>query len=313
MITLKKLPLPAALGPLFLLTGCPVVQAEQTPPAMNTPLPRTPFASDRLSVEVFGTGPDVVLLPGFACSREIWRPLANRLAPKYRVHLVQYAGFAGEPWRPGQGPYVQPLANELERYLRENKIEKPALIGHSMGGMLALLLAQHNPETIGRVLCVDSLPYFPLSLGRDMTPEVVRRYADQVAAASITMDDARFYTSQVAGATAMVRDPEMQSTLADWAVACDRFAFASALRDLITLDLRPGLPAMTTPVWLAYAADAKSGNAPDKATATWKQAYATLPNAKFVLVDNSRHFIMVDQKEKLNEVVEDFLKETDRG
>src|SRR5688500_1123784 len=64
------------------------------------------FASDRLSVEVVGSGPDVILIPGFGSSRAVWRAEAERLKATHRVHLVQLAGFAGEPWTHGDGPFV---------------------------------------------------------------------------------------------------------------------------------------------------------------------------------------------------------------
>ncbi|MDZ4321917.1 MAG: alpha/beta hydrolase, partial [Phenylobacterium sp.] len=86
------------------------------------------FASDRLSVEVIGSGPDVVLIPGFASSREVWRAEAERLKATHRVHLVQLAGFAGEPWTHGDGPFVQPMAEELARYVREQGLVRPAVI-----------------------------------------------------------------------------------------------------------------------------------------------------------------------------------------
>ncbi|MDP3379399.1 MAG: alpha/beta hydrolase, partial [Brevundimonas sp.] len=53
------------------------------------------FTSDRLSVEVLGAGPDVILIPGYASSREVWRAEAERLSATHRVHMVQLAGFAG--------------------------------------------------------------------------------------------------------------------------------------------------------------------------------------------------------------------------
>ena len=56
------------------------------------------FTSDRLSVEVVGQGHDVILIPGLASSREVWRATADRLKATHTVHLVQLAGFAGEPW-----------------------------------------------------------------------------------------------------------------------------------------------------------------------------------------------------------------------
>ncbi|HWW12828.1 MAG TPA: hypothetical protein VN018_09935, partial [Brevundimonas sp.] len=68
------------------------------PAAVTAP---APFVSDRLSVEVVGQGPDLILIPGFGCSREVWRVEAERLKATHRVHLVQLAGFAGEAWTHG--------------------------------------------------------------------------------------------------------------------------------------------------------------------------------------------------------------------
>ncbi|KAK0340391.1 hypothetical protein LTR94_030698, partial [Friedmanniomyces endolithicus] len=84
------------------------------------------FVSDRLSVEVMGQGPDVILIPGFASSREVWRPLARRLSATHRVHLVQLAGFAGEAWTHGDGAFVQPVVDELARYAAT--LDRPAVI-----------------------------------------------------------------------------------------------------------------------------------------------------------------------------------------
>ncbi|MBX4159128.1 hypothetical protein K4A07_18570, partial [Lactiplantibacillus plantarum] len=76
-----------------------------------------PFVSDRLSVEVVGQGPDVILVPGLASSREVWRATADWLKAAHRVHLVQLAGFAGEAWTQGDGAFVQPEVQELARYI----------------------------------------------------------------------------------------------------------------------------------------------------------------------------------------------------
>src|SRR5205085_9117566 len=54
---------------------------------------------DRFSVEVVGKGPDLIFVPGLSSSRETWKATADRLRERYRLHLVQLAGFAGEPPR----------------------------------------------------------------------------------------------------------------------------------------------------------------------------------------------------------------------
>src|SRR5687768_3707963 len=72
--------------------------------------PTRPFAPTRFSVWVVGSGPDVIMIPGLAGSREVWRPSANAV-PGYRYHLIQVAGFAGAPARGNaKGQVVAPLA-----------------------------------------------------------------------------------------------------------------------------------------------------------------------------------------------------------
>ena len=208
---------------------------------------QTAFVSDRLSVEVIGSGPDVVLIPGFASSREVWRVEAERLRATHRVHLVQLAGFAGEPWSHGDGPFVQPMADELARYVREAGLVRPTVVGHSMGGMTAVLLAQQHPELVGRVMSVDSLPFFSALYGPQVTAEAARPFADQAAAGMLAADETSFRTQQGQSAVGLARDPATRAAMVEWSMASDRRALASAIREVMTTDLRPGLAAMRRP------------------------------------------------------------------
>ena len=97
--------------------------------------------------------------------------------------------------------------------------------------------------------------------------------------------------------------------MVDWSMASDRQAMGVAMRDLITTDLRPGLAAMTTPVWAVYAADAEGGAPAVMADATWAREYADLPGVRLERVDGSRHFIMADQPEAFMALVRAFLSE----
>ena len=182
------------------------------------------FSSDRLSVEVIGSGPDVILIPGYASSREVWRAEATRLSATHRVHMVQLAGFAGERWAHGDGPFLQPALDELARYIRENGLEEPAVIGHSMGGLSALMLAQQNPDLIGRVMSVDSLPFFSALYGPTATPDTARPFAEQAANMMLSADPETFRAGQAAGAPGLSRDPATQTAMVEWAVDGDRQA-----------------------------------------------------------------------------------------
>ena len=264
------------------------------------------FVSDRLSVEVMGQGPDVILIPGFASSREVWRPLARRLSATHRVHLVQLAGFAGEAWTHGDGAFVQPAVDELARYAAT--LDRPAVIGHSMGGLSGLLLAQQHPEAVSRVMSVDSLPFFSAMFGPQVTPQTAKPFADQAAASILNADEAAFRIQQERTAVGMMRDEAGRAAMVEWSMASDRQAMASAIREVMTTDARPGLAAMTTPVWAVYAADADGGVPSAMADGMWSREYAALSGVKLVRVDDSRHFIMNDQPERLGALVDQFLK-----
>ncbi|WIY70073.1 alpha/beta hydrolase [Aquidulcibacter paucihalophilus] len=278
------------------------VRAEPAPVAAQPA-----FVSDRLSVEVIGSGPDVVLIPGFASSREVWRVEAERLRATHRVHLVQLAGFAGEPWSHGDGPFVQPMADELARYVREAGLVRPTVVGHSMGGMTAVLLAQQHPELVGRVMSVDSLPFFSALYGPQVTAEAARPFAEQAAAGMLAADETSFRTQQGQSAVGLARDPATRAAMVEWSMASDRRALASAIREVMTTDLRPGLAAMTTPVWAVYAADADGGAPAAMADGLWAREYASLPGVRLIRVDGSRHFIMADQPARFAELMDQLL------
>src|SRR5690349_21829987 len=82
------------------------------------------FSSNRISIVTVGAGSDVVLIPGLATSRDVWRGTVAAV-PGYRYHLVQIAGFAGTaPLANAQpGPLLDHLAREISRYIVEQRLD----------------------------------------------------------------------------------------------------------------------------------------------------------------------------------------------
>src|SRR3954454_23151763 len=135
------------------------------------------FQPTRFSVEVVGRGPDVILIPGLTSGRAVWRGTVAAL-PGYRYHLIQASGFAGEPARGDRaGAVVAPLADEIARYIADRRLVRPAIVGHSMGGTLAMMIAARRPELAGRIMVVDMLPE-PARAGR-----LVRRHRGRLGTA----------------------------------------------------------------------------------------------------------------------------------
>lgn len=149
---------------------------------------------DRISIEVMGQGPDVVLIPGLASSRATWKETAERLKQQYRLHLVQIAGFSGEPVRANaEGEIFAPTAEAIADYITEQKLAPATLVGHSLGGALSLYLVQTQPERLRRVMVVDALPFLAVGfLGPHATAETARTMADGMKLNALSLSDAGY-------------------------------------------------------------------------------------------------------------------------
>src|ERR1035437_8742468 len=75
--------------------------------------------SDRITVTVWGHGPDVLPSPGLASSSAVWDATASHLENHFRLHIIQVAGFAGSPPQANaQGPVMQPTVDAIDAYIK---------------------------------------------------------------------------------------------------------------------------------------------------------------------------------------------------
>jgi pimeloyl-ACP methyl ester carboxylesterase len=302
---------------LFLLAGILLLRkpvfGQAVEPAKPVSQTITP-APTRFSVVIQGVapgkGPDVILIPGLSSSRDVFAAEATLLAPRYRLHLIQIAGFAGEPAGPNaSGPLLVPIVEQLHQYIVTNNLQHSAVIGHSLGGLLGLMLADAHPEDVGKLLIVDSLPFYALVFAPEATVDVVTPQAaamrDQMLAAPSDVYAAM--ANQTAGF--LVLNPDARKLVAASSIASDRTVMANAMYEDLTTDLRPKLAAIKTPTTLLYPFDA-SAVGPDstKIDAIYTTAYSTMPNLKIHRIDDSRHFIMYDQPAAFDKAVQAFLK-----
>ena len=113
---------------------------------------QTRIGEFRIQSEHMGTGRPVVLLHGLSGSCRWWRFTSPALARRYAVHIPELVGFGGSR-RPGRQPDVPELAAVMAEWLREMGLADVGLIGHSMGGQLAIHIAaeHHMPERLALV------------------------------------------------------------------------------------------------------------------------------------------------------------------
>lgn len=96
-------------------------------------------AAEPFAVKLSGNpkGQPVILIPGLSSSSAVWDATVQHLAPKYHCHALTLAGFAGQP-RLGDGPFLETVKDAIVTYIKTNKLNQPILIGHSLGGHMAL-------------------------------------------------------------------------------------------------------------------------------------------------------------------------------
>lgn len=265
-------------------------------------------AADRMTVTVTGKGSDVVLIPGLASSAAVWDATVKQLSTTHRVHVVQVAGFAGAPVAGNaEGPVVEPLVEAVDAYIKANRLRSPAIIGHSMGGFTGLLLAQRHPEDVGRLMIVDSLPFFSLLFSPTITVESVKPQAAAMRDATIAMSAEAFASQQAMAAPRYVKSPEGQALMLAWSKASSQSVVGRAMYDLLTTDARPGLGGVKAPTTLLYPYDPAVGAPVTMIEKIYADAYAGLPGVTLKRVDDSRHFIMLDQPTAFAQAVEAFL------
>jgi len=271
----------------FILCGVALLVADA--PLLAAP----PFEPRRFSVEVTGSGPDVILIPGLTAGRGTWRSTAAAVRG-YRYHLLQVSGFAGEPARGNaSGAIVSPLADEIVRYIEENRLRRPAIIGHSMGGTLAMMIAARRPDLVGKVMVVDMLPQPAGLLGQ--SAQGIGPLADSLGNFFATPGGRRLFGSLMntfspPGSANRNSDPDV---------------VGRAMRELARIDLTPQLPRLRAPLTVVYASpDDQAAAALDR---SFRDAYASARSPRLVRIDDSGHMVMFDQPTRFREEVRAFL------
>jgi len=105
--------------------------------------------------DVSGSGAPILFLPGFTAPGSVWDATIDELAPNTQRIKVSYAGFNGNP--AVEMPWYPAIKKELLKYIKTQELTELTIIGHSMGGMLALDLAAALPDRVKKLLIVDAL------------------------------------------------------------------------------------------------------------------------------------------------------------
>lgn len=275
-----------------LISAALILSACEAAPSSET----VPFTSDRISVATRGDGPDIILVPGVGAHADVWAAIADSLDESFRVHLVQVNGFAGVPAAANaDGPVAAPVAEEIARYIQEQKLERPAIIGHSMGGSIGLMLAARHPDVPGKVMVLDIPPNIGAVFAPPGSPpDSIRAMGDQLRAGFMqTPVDSPTVLEQMI--PTMTRYDYARAVLLQYARESHRPTLGNAMHELIVTDLRPELSRITVPLVVLYVKPVGVPVSAEQFDSSMRESYANARGARLIRIDDSNHYIMIDQ------------------
>lgn len=266
---------------------------------------RPPF-----KVEKVGKGKQhIILIPGLTCPGEVWNETIARYKTNYTLHVISLPGFAGTP-AIETSEYLKTMRDELIRYIKDNKLKQPILIGHSLGGFLSLWISATEPDLVGANFIVDALPFLPAIQNPSATVESIKPMAASMrdmmknATPEQTKQSQQYYLSSMATA------PDKLELIGRWGIESHAPTVAQALYELHTIDLRNDVAAIKVPVtvlgaWIAY----KSYGATHESTLkNFSDQYQKVKNVTIRLTDTAKHFIMYDDPMWFFEQLDNFLR-----
>jgi len=262
---------------------------------------------DHISVTATGKGPPVILIPGLSSPRAVWDGIVPDLARSHRVYVVQVNGFGGDAPGANLAPGILGgIVADLHALIARDKLAGVPVVGHSMGGLVAMMLARAHPGDAGALMIVDSLPFIGTLFAPTATVAAVEPQARAMRDAQ-----AASYGKPADGAAAtaiaerLALKPASRAAVAGWAKAADPRVSAQAMYEDMTTDLRPDLAVIATPMTVVYPWSAAVPEA--QATPFYRGAYAAAPHVRFEAIGDAAHFVMLDQPAAFRAALDRFL------
>jgi N-formylmaleamate deformylase len=269
----------------------------------------TAKSSPSFSVDVVGKGKkSIILIPGLTCPGAVWNETVEQLKKDYKCHVITLPGFAGkDPIQTDQ--FLSTMRDEIVQYIKDEKLKKPIIIGHSLGGFLALWISSTNPDLVSLNIIVDSLPFLGATQNPAATSESAKPMAENMRKMMANATPEQVKASQKMFLPGMINNKEKYELVSKWGVDSHSPTVAQAMYELQVTDLRANLSTIKAPTlvlgaWIAYK---DYGMTRDMIQKTFDNQYEKLPNKKIVLSDIGKHFLMYDDTEWFMKNCTDFI------
>lgn len=247
-----------------------------------------------LHVERQGSGPDLVLLHGWGLHGGVWSALAARLAPSFRVHVVDLPGHGGSR----NAPFAE--LDGLADAVAEATPTGACVCGWSLGGLAAMRLAARHPARVAALALVSTTPCFVQRDGwpHAMAPETLADFAQ-----GLRTDPARTIRrfvnlNALGGPQARERTRELAALCVDRGAPSPE-ALAGGLAILRDADLRAEVGAIAIPVLVIH-----GGRDVLVPVGAGRWLAKALPMAQYVEIAEAAHLPFVSHADRVAAALE---------
>jgi pimeloyl-ACP methyl ester carboxylesterase len=250
-------------------------------------------------VKISGKGSQsIIFIPGFGCSADVWNETKIDYEKNYACYVLTMAGFAGA--KPTENPSFLNWESGIAAFIVENKIKKPIIIGHSMGGGLALAIAADYPDLLSKIIVVDALPCLSAISNPSFKSKENNDCSGMVNHIT-TMSAEEFLQMQKMSMPQLLADSSKQDLIISWSVKSDKKTFAQMFCDFLNTDLRVKITNIKCPALILLEPSFLSFKS------VVNEQYKNLKTANFQYATKGLHFIMYDDKDWYDNQLKTFI------
>lgn len=251
-----------------------------------------------LSYDDQGAGPPLMILHGLFGSGRNWKVIATRLATTHHVYTLDLRNHGGSPWTESMS--YRELAGDVASVIERHGLGKTVVLGHSMGGKAAMVLALEQPRLLDALIVLDIAPvryehslssYVEAMQGVNLGGMRRRDEVDRVLRTRIPDSGVRAFLLQ----NLVYRDRRF-----DWRINLPVLAaHTGELADFPTIAPAHGFDGQALFLY--------GERSPYRQAAHDQEVRRLFPNAEIVVIPGAGHWLHVDQPERLTAEIRRFL------